>query len=99
MTMYMVQRPSHFDVVVCENLFGDITSDLGAGTVGGLGVAPSGDIGDRVGLFPAVARHGAGYCREGHRQSDRPDPVRGADVRLAGRTYEGSASEMTPPGD
>ncbi len=51
MTMYMVQRPSHFDVVVCENLFGDITSDLGAGTVGGLGVAPSGDIGDAVGLF------------------------------------------------
>jgi len=51
MTMYMVQRPSHFDVVVCENLFGDITSDLGAGTVGGLGVAPSGDIGDSVGLF------------------------------------------------
>lgn len=51
MTMYMVQRPSHFDVVVCENLFGDITSDLGAGTVGGLGVAPSADIGDTVGLF------------------------------------------------
>jgi 3-isopropylmalate dehydrogenase len=51
MTMYMVQRPSHFDVAVCENLFGDITSDLGAGTVGGLGVAPSGDIGDTYGLF------------------------------------------------
>jgi 3-isopropylmalate dehydrogenase len=51
MTMYMVQRPAHFDVVVCENLFGDITSDLGAGTVGGLGVAPSADIGDTVGLF------------------------------------------------
>ena len=51
MTMYMIQRPSHFDVVVCENLFGDITSDLGAGTVGGLGVAPSADMGDTVGLL------------------------------------------------
>jgi len=51
MTMYMVQRPLHYDVVVSENMFGDIISDLGAGTVGGLGLAPSGDIGDTCGLF------------------------------------------------
>ncbi len=51
MTMFMVQRPLRCDVLVCENLFGDIISDLGAGTVGGLGVAPSGDIGDTYGLF------------------------------------------------
>ena len=51
MTMYMVQRPLRYDVLVAENLFGDILSDLGAGTVGGLGVAPSGDIGDTYGLF------------------------------------------------
>jgi 3-isopropylmalate dehydrogenase len=51
MTLFMVQRPLRYDVLVCENLFGDILSDLGAGTVGGLGVAPSGDIGDTYGLF------------------------------------------------
>ena len=51
MTMYMVQRPLHYDVMVAENMFGDIISDLGAGTVGGLGVAPSADVGDTTGLF------------------------------------------------
>jgi 3-isopropylmalate dehydrogenase len=51
MTLFMVTRPLRYDVLVCENMFGDILSDLGAGTVGGLGVAPSGDIGDSHGLF------------------------------------------------
>jgi len=46
-----VQRPLHYDVMVAENMFGDIISDLGAGTVGGLGVAPSADVGDTTGLF------------------------------------------------
>jgi len=41
----MVQRPWEFDVLVTENMFGDILSDLGAGLMGGLGVAPSADIG------------------------------------------------------
>jgi 3-isopropylmalate dehydrogenase len=50
-TMYLVQRPAHYDVLVAENMFGDIISDLGAATVGGLGMAPSGDIGDHYGLF------------------------------------------------
>ncbi len=53
MTLFMVTRPQRCDVLVCENMFGDIISDLGAGTVGGLGMAPSGDIGDRYGLFQA----------------------------------------------
>ena len=51
MTMYLVQRPGHYDVVVAENMFGDILSDLAAATVGGLGMAPSGDIGDHYALF------------------------------------------------
>jgi 3-isopropylmalate dehydrogenase len=51
MTMYLVQKPAHYDVVVAENMFGDILSDLGAGTIGGLGLSPSADIGDRHGLF------------------------------------------------
>ena len=51
MTLYMVQRPSDFDVLVTENMFGDIISDLGAGLVGGLGLAPSAEIGDRTAMF------------------------------------------------
>jgi 3-isopropylmalate dehydrogenase len=51
MSLYMVQNPSQFDVVVTENQFGDILSDLGAGIVGGLGLGPSGEIGDQHALF------------------------------------------------
>jgi 3-isopropylmalate dehydrogenase len=51
MALYMVQKPQWFDVVVLENMFGDILSDLAAGTVGGMGLAPSADVGDQYGLF------------------------------------------------
>ncbi len=51
MSLYMVQNPSDFDVVVTENQFGDILSDLGAGLVGGLGLGPSAEIGDDHALF------------------------------------------------
>jgi len=50
-SLYLVQRPERFDVVVTENLFGDILSDLAAGLVGGMGMAPSADIGDRHAVF------------------------------------------------
>jgi 3-isopropylmalate dehydrogenase len=49
--LYLVQRPEQFDVIVTENMFGDILSDLAAGLVGGMGMAPSGDIGDRWAVF------------------------------------------------
>jgi 3-isopropylmalate dehydrogenase len=49
--LYLVQRPGQFDVLVTENMFGDILSDLGAGLVGGMGMAPSADIGDRHAVF------------------------------------------------
>ena len=51
MSLYMVQDPSAWDVLVMENQFGDILSDLGAGLVGGLGLAPSAEVGDRHALF------------------------------------------------
>jgi 3-isopropylmalate dehydrogenase len=47
----MVRKPWDYDVMVTENMFGDILSDLTAGLVGGMGMAPSGDIGDAHGLF------------------------------------------------
>jgi 3-isopropylmalate dehydrogenase len=49
--LYLVQRPQTFDVLVTENMFGDILSDLAAGLVGGMGMAPSADVGDRAGVF------------------------------------------------
>ncbi len=57
LTVMMVQRPWHFDVIVTENMFGDILSDLGAGTIGSLGLGPSAEVGDRHGLFQSI--HGS----------------------------------------
>ncbi|MEM1109622.1 MAG: isocitrate/isopropylmalate dehydrogenase family protein [Planctomycetota bacterium] len=51
MALYMVQNPWDFDVLVMENQFGDILSDLAAGIVGGLGLGPSGEIGEKHALF------------------------------------------------
>ena len=50
-SLYLVQRPHTFDVIVTENMFGDILSDLAAALVGGMGMAPSGDIGERDAVF------------------------------------------------
>jgi 3-isopropylmalate dehydrogenase len=50
-SLYLVQRPETFDVLVTENMFGDILSDLAAGLVGGMGMAPSADIGDQHAVF------------------------------------------------
>ncbi len=55
--MYLVLDPYRFDVLVMENMFGDILSDLMAGLVGGLGFAPAGNIGESHAVFEAV--HGS----------------------------------------
>ena len=52
--MQLVIRPERFDVIVTSNLFGDILSDLGAGLIGGLGLAPGGNIGKDFAVFEAV---------------------------------------------
>jgi isocitrate dehydrogenase (NAD+) len=57
MAMQLVQKPENFDVLVLPNLYGDIISDLCAGLVGGLGVAPGANIGDGLALFEPV--HGS----------------------------------------
>jgi 3-isopropylmalate dehydrogenase len=51
MALNLVRQPWAYDVIVTENMFGDILSDLGAGLIGGMGMAPSGDVGDRHALF------------------------------------------------
>jgi 3-isopropylmalate dehydrogenase len=65
MALFLVQRPHTFDVLVTENMFGDILSDLAAGIVGGMGMAPSADLGDDYGVFqpshgtaPSIAGQG-----------------------------------------
>jgi isocitrate dehydrogenase (NAD+) len=52
--MKLVINPQQFDVLVMENLFGDIISDLTSGLVGGLGLTPSANIGERIAVFEAV---------------------------------------------
>ncbi len=51
MTMQLVKRPQQFDVIVAPNLYGDIISDLCAGLVGGLGLAPGANLGDDIAVF------------------------------------------------
>jgi len=57
MAMHLVQRPQDYDILVCPNLYGDILSDLCAGLVGGLGVAPGANIGSEIAIFEPV--HGS----------------------------------------
>jgi isocitrate/isopropylmalate dehydrogenase len=66
----LVQDPGHFDVLVMENFLGDILSDLGGGTVGGLGMCPSGNIGDRAAYFEPI--HGSAPDLSG---TDRANPL------------------------
>jgi len=55
--LWMVKKPKDFGVIVAENMFGDILSDLGAGIMGGLGFAPSANIGEKTCYFEPV--HGS----------------------------------------
>ena len=57
LAMQLVARPEEYDVLVLPNLYGDIISDLCAGLIGGLGVAPGGNIGDEAAVFEAT--HGS----------------------------------------
>ncbi len=57
MSMQLVQNPKEYDVIVMPNLYGDILSDLAAGLVGGLGLAPGANLGDEIALFEAT--HGS----------------------------------------
>ena len=57
LSSYLVTRPEHFDVIVTENMFGDIISDIGAATIGGLGISPTAELSDTHGYFQAA--HGS----------------------------------------
>jgi len=70
MCMQLVQKPELYDVLVCPNLYGDIISDLCAGLVGGLGVAPGANIGEGIAVFEPV--HGSAPKYAG---LDKADPT------------------------
>src|ERR687898_3302958 len=63
--MQLVMRPEQFDVLVMENLYGDIVSDLCAGLIGGLGLAPGANIGELGAVFEAVRGPAPGIAGQG----------------------------------
>ena len=93
MCMQLVQKPEAYDVLVAPNLYGDIISDLTAGLIGGLGLAPGANIGEEAAVFEAV--HGSAPKYAGQ---DRANPtaliLSGALLlRHIGETAAGAAVE------
>ena len=81
--MQLVLDPTRFDTLLLENLYGDIVSDLCAGFVGGLGLAPGANIGDGAGGLRGGARQRPRHRREEPRQPHRPHPLLGDDARAS----------------
>ncbi len=75
MCMQLVQKPELYDVLVLPNLYGDIVSDLGAGLVGGLGVAPGANIGPERRGVRSHARQRPEVQGPEQGESDRRDPL------------------------
>jgi 3-isopropylmalate dehydrogenase len=67
-TLWSLMKPEFYDVVVAPNMFGDIITDLGGGIQGGLGMAPSGNIGDKHAMFEPV--HGSAPDIEGQNKAN-----------------------------
>lgn len=90
MALQLVRDPFQFDVIVSTNLFGDILSDLTAGLVGGLGLAPGANIGDGAAIFEAV--HGTAPDIAG-KDLANPTSVILAGVMMLRHLGEGSAAD------
>ncbi len=100
----LVSRPEEYDVIVLPNLYGDIVSDLGAGMIGGLGVAPGGNIGSEAAVFEAT--HGSAPKYKGR---NRVNPtalmlsgmllLRHLEEREAADRLEGAIAELIRKGD
>ena len=84
--MQLVHAPEQFDVIVTENTFGDILSDLAAAVTGGLGLAPSASLGDDgPGIFEPVHGSAPGHRRPGHREPCGDAALRRAPARARAR--------------
>ncbi|MEM1586443.1 MAG: isocitrate/isopropylmalate dehydrogenase family protein [Candidatus Bathyarchaeia archaeon] len=80
MAMRLIKEPQNFDVIVTTNMFGDILSDEAAQLVGGLGMAPGGNIGDDYGIFEPV--HGSAPTRVGKRTANPCSMILAAKMML-----------------
>ncbi len=87
--MHLVMNPTQFDVLLLPNLYGDIVSDLCAGLVGGLGVVPAANLGDRDRRVRGGARQRAGHRGQEHRQPDGAAAVGAADAAAHRRGRDG----------
>ena len=100
----LVSRPEEYDVLVLPNLYGDIVSDLGAGLIGGLGMAPGANVGDDYAVFEAV--HGSAPKYKGQ---NKVNPMalmlsgvmllRHVDERDAADRLEGAIADVIREGD
>ncbi|MGZ4242173.1 MAG: isocitrate/isopropylmalate dehydrogenase family protein [Actinomycetota bacterium] len=88
--MQLVKRPSEYDVLVLPNLYGDIVSDLCAGFIGGLGVAPGANIGTEVAVFEAT--HGSAPKYKGQNKVN-PMAMMFSGVLMLRHLNEGSAAD------
>ena len=89
MCMQLVQKPELYDVLVLPNLYGDIVSDLGAGLVGGLGVAPGANIGEPGAVFEPT--HGSAPKYKGQNK------INPTALILSGVLMLQHLGEVTPP--
>ena len=90
----LIRRPWDFDVLVMENLLGDILSDLAGGLVGGMGMAPCAEIGETRGLFQPA--HGSAPDIAGQ---DRANPLAAALSAAMMLDYLAEKADMRPPAD
>ncbi|MFP4472281.1 MAG: isocitrate/isopropylmalate dehydrogenase family protein [Candidatus Omnitrophota bacterium] len=92
MCMQLVQRPQDYDVLALSNLYGDIVSDLCAGLVGGLGMAPGANIGDQAALFEPV--HGSAPAIAGQNLANPTATILSAVMMLRYLEEEEAASRL-----
>jgi isocitrate dehydrogenase (NAD+) len=95
MSMQLVQKPENFDVLLLPNLYGDIISDLAAGLVGGLGVAPGANLGDNVAVFEAT--HGSAPKYKGQNKVN-PMAMMFSGVLMLRHLDEGEAADRLERG-
>ena len=91
MAMQLVRNPNQFDVIVTTNLFGDILSDLCSGLVGGLGMAPGANIGEKLARLRAGSWLGPKVCRTEQGQPDGYHTDRSAYAASPGGDGSGAA--------
>ena len=96
MCMQLVQKPELYDVLVLPNLYGDIVSDLCAGLVGGLGVAPGANIGDDSRRLRAHPRQRPQVHGPEQGQPHGADPLRRAHAAPPRRDGGGASASTTP---